>query len=133
MTSYLVFNDVLEIHDDAVQQFGGTLGLRDAGALASALAQPAMEAFGVELYPTLTEKAAAYLYFIARNNAFVDGNKRTAYASAYLFLLMNGLVLRASTDEKFDLVLDAAQGRLPDVRAVAERLEPLISPLGKEG
>lgn len=46
---------------------------------------------------------------------------------------MNGLVLRASTDEKFDLVLDAAQGRLPDVRAVAERLEPLISPLGKEG
>lgn len=132
MTVYLAFDDVLEIHDDAVRQFGGSLGLRDAGALASALAQPALEAFGTELYPTLIEKAAAYLFFIARNHAFIDGNKRTAYSVAYLFLLMNGCTLRGTTDEKFDLVLDTAQGKLADVRAVARRLEPLISTLKME-
>lgn len=130
MIAYLSFDEVIETHDEAIQQFGGSLGLRDAGALTSALAQPAMEAFGVELYPTLLEKAAAYLYFIARNHAFVDGNKRTAYSATYLFLVMSGFGLQATSDEKFNLVLDAAQGKLADVRAVAKQLAPLIYPLG---
>lgn len=87
-----------------------------------------MEAFGVEMYPTLTEKAAAYLFFLARNHAFVDGNKRTAYACAAMFLLLNDVELSGShQDQKvFDLVLATARGELKDSRAVAERLNVLV-------
>lgn len=127
MITYLAPDDVVELHDDALAEFGGTLGLRDPGALASAVAQAAMEAFGVELYPSVLEKAAAYLFFISRTHAFVDGHKRTAYASASVFLHMNGAVLSGEDDDVFALVLDTAQGRLSDPRAVADRLSHLVT------
>lgn len=90
-----------------------------------------MEAFGVELYPGLTDKAAAYLYFLSRNHAFVDGNKRTAYATAYTFLAMNGWLLGGSDDDVFTLVLDTAQGRLSDPREVEVRLAQLVVPMAE--
>lgn len=128
MTVYLTLEQALELHDDAMEAFGGSPGVRDAGALASALAQPAMEAFGVELYPTLMDKAAAYLFFLARNHAFVDGNKRTSYACAAMFLLLNGAELSGPEQDAgvFDLVLATARGELADPRAVAERLGVLV-------
>lgn len=128
MTIYLTLEQALELHDDAMEAFGGSPGIRDSGALASALAQPAMEAFGVELYPTILEKAAAYLFFLARNHAFVDGNKRTAYACAAMFLLLNGVKLSGpgQDEQVFDLVLATARGELADSRAVAERLGVLV-------
>lgn len=125
MTVYLTLEQVVAVHDRALQRYGGTAGIRDAGALASALGQPAQEAFGAELYPTLTEKAAAYLFFLARNHPFVDGNKRTAYLAAATFLLMNGRQFGGTTDEAFELVLKTAQGELADVRAVAAELGKL--------
>lgn len=128
MTVYLTPEQVADLHDEALAVFGGTLGLRDAGALASALAQPAMEAFGVELYPSPTEKAAAYLFFLARNHAFVDGSKRAAYAAAAVFLLLNGLELSGQDDAVFNLILRTAQGQLADPRAVADELRPLLTP-----
>lgn len=127
MTVYLTLENVIELHDDAIGEYGGTPGLRDAGALESAVVQPAMEAFGVELYPTLIEKAAAYLFFLARNHAFVDGNKRTAYAAAYTFLLMNGAALTGLDDEVFALVLNVAQGHEQDVRMTTTRLASLVT------
>lgn len=128
MTVYLTLEQVLELHGDALDAFGGSPGLRDAGALASALAQPAMQAFGVELYPALLDKAAAYLFFLARNRAFVDGNKRTSYASTAVFLLLNGAELSGPEQdpEVFDLVLATARGELADPRAVAERLRVVV-------
>jgi len=132
MTVHLTAENVTDLHDEAIAAHGGLPGLRDAGALASAAAQPAMQAFGVELYPTPVEKAAAYLYFLSRNHAFVDGNKRTAYASTYVFLLMNGLHLSGSDDAVFELVLATAQGQLADPRMVAERLIQLVTPLTEE-
>lgn len=87
-----------------------------------------MEAFGVELYPSLVEKAAAYLFLLARNHAFVDGNKRTAFACANTFLLVNGARLTASDDLLFELVLETARGDLADARAVAGRLAPFVQP-----
>ena len=127
MTVYLTPAQVVALHDRALELYGGASGIRDAGALASAVAQPALEAFGQELYLTLTEKAAAYLFFLARNHAFVDGNKRTAYAATAVFLILNGAELAGSDDEVFELVLDTACGQLADVRAVAGRLAPLLS------
>ncbi|GBF05908.1 death-on-curing family protein [Deinococcus aerius] len=126
MTVYLSPEQVVALHDRALERYGGSPGLRDAGALSSALAQPAMEAFGVELYPSLVEKAAAYLFFLARNHAFVDGNKRTAVTCTNTFLLVNGARLTASNDQLFDLVLETARGDLPDARAVAGRLAPFV-------
>ena len=126
MTVYLTPAQVLALHDRALAKYGGRPGVRDAGALASAAAQPAMEAFGVELSPSLPEKAAAYLFFLARNHAFVDGNKRTAYLTMATFLLVNGLELGGPADEVFDLVLETARGEMADVRAVTERLLPLL-------
>lgn len=127
MTVYLTSEQVVNLHDEAIAAFGGATGVRDTGALASALAQPAMEAFGVELYPSLTEKAAALLFFLARGHAFVDGNKRTAYAATYVFLLLNGAELGGPDDAVFDLVLRTALGESPDPRAVAEELRPLLT------
>lgn len=127
MTVYLTPEEVTALHDRALGRHGGTPGLRDPGALASALAQPAMEAFGVELYPSLSEKAAAYVFFLSRNHAFVDGNRRTAYSTTFVFLLLNGAELTGSDDAVFDLVLRTAQGQLSDPRAVAESLQPLIT------
>jgi death-on-curing protein len=128
MTVYLTPEQVVDLHDEAITAFGGTPGLRDVGALASALAQPAMEAFGVELYPSLTEKAAASLFFLARNHAFVDGNKRAAYAAAYVSLLLNGSELSGPDDAVFNLILRTAQGHLAGPRAVADELRPLLTP-----
>ncbi|WP_102126314.1 type II toxin-antitoxin system death-on-curing family toxin [Deinococcus planocerae] len=129
MTVYLTPGQVVELHDEAIADFGGRSGLRDPGTLASALAQPAMEAFGVELYPSISEKAAALLFFLARGHAFVDGNKRTAYAATSVFLLLNGAELSGPDDTVFDLVLGTAQGRLSDPRQVAEQLRPLVTPM----
>ena len=127
MTVYLTPEQVTALHDRALARHGGSPGIRDAGALASALAQPAMEAFGMQLYPSLLEKAAAYLFFLARNHAFVDGNKRTAYAATAVFLLVNGAELNGPDDAVFTLVLDTAQGKHPDPRAIADALRPLLS------
>lgn len=124
--TYLTEEQVTRLHDRALQKYGGAAGIRDAGALASALAQPSQEAFGAEFYPTLNEKAAAYLVFLARNHPFSDGNKRTAYLAAATFLLMNGVKLRGSDDAVFELVLQTARGELPDVRAVAEAMGQLL-------
>lgn len=126
MTRFLSVAQVIALHDRALNRYGGKSGIRDQGALASAVAQPAMEAFGAELYPSLVEKAAAYLFFLARNHAFDDGNKRTAYASSAVFLLMNGLAFPDNDDGLFELVLESARGDLPDARAVAERIQELI-------
>lgn len=127
MTVYLTPEQVTALHDRALARHGGKFGIRDPGALASALAQPAMEAFGVELYPSLVEKAAALLFFLHRNHTFVDGNKRTAYAATAVFLLVNGTKLNGPDDAVFTLVLDTAQGRHPDPRAVADVLRPLVA------
>lgn len=127
MTVYLTPGQVVDLHDEAIAAFGGATGVRDTGAVASALAQPAMEAFGVELYPSLAEKAAALLFFLARGHAFVDGNKRTAYAATYVFLLLNGAELGGPDDAMFDLVLGTAQGQCPNPRAVAQVLQALVT------
>ena len=74
---FLSLDEVLELHDDQISSFGGTPGLRDEGLLESALAQPQATFGGQFLHPTIAEQAAAYLYHIAMNHPFIDGNKRS--------------------------------------------------------
>lgn len=80
-------------------------------ALESAIAQPFMTFNGVDLYPSLTDKAAALAFAIISNHPFVDGNKRVGHAAMEVFLILNGYELHASIDEQEQIVLAVAAGR----------------------
>lgn len=109
---YFSLQEVLAFHDRILERFGGRSGVRDMGLLESALEQPMLTVFGQELHPTPELKAAAYLYHLAQNHPFVDGNKRTAYTAIALFLRVNGFHLKAAEDELFDLTLAVANGQM---------------------
>jgi death-on-curing protein len=102
---------VLYIHEQLIKSFGGSPGIRDEGALKSALARPRSTFGGQPLYPTILEKAAALLESLCLNHPFVDGNKRVAYTAAGLFLELNGWRLKAETDEAVSFMLEVASGR----------------------
>jgi len=103
---------VLKIHQRQIEQFGGTLGLRDEGLLESALAQPQASFAGQLLHPTIAEQASAYLYHLVKNHPFIDGNKRTALATMDTFLRINGYSLVLTNTQVYELVLDVAQGKI---------------------
>lgn len=96
--------EVLEIHVDQIERHGESVGVRHLPLLLSALAMPTAEVRGVPVHGTLFEVAAAYLFHIAKNPAFVDGNKRTALASALAFLDLNGWAVEALTEALVALV-----------------------------
>ena len=88
---FLTLAEVIEIHADQIHRYGGQGGLRDLGLLESALAQPEASFGGVWLHGNLYEMAAAYAYHLCQNHPFIDGNKRTALATALVFLELNGI------------------------------------------
>ena len=99
----------ITIHQEQIDSIGGTPGIRDKGLLDSALAQP-QATFGSDLlHPTIQEQAAAYLFHLAMNHAFVDGNKRTAFAVMVTFIDMNGYTLNLSQEEAYNLVIGVVQ------------------------
>ena len=109
---FLSLDEVLELHADQISSFGGTPGVRDEGLLESALAQPQATFGGQFLHPTISEQAAAYLYHIAMNHPFIDGNKRTAFAVMDTFLRLDGCALNLTDDRAFDLVMRVARGTM---------------------
>ncbi|MEW5718511.1 MAG: Fic family protein, partial [Chloroflexota bacterium] len=76
---YLELDEVLRIHERAIQRYGGLPELRDLGLLESALAVPKQTMFGDDLYPDVATKAAILLFTLIKNHPFVDGNKRTGF------------------------------------------------------
>jgi death-on-curing protein len=103
---------VAAIHDRQLAEHGGLVGVRDAGALDSALARPQnLAAYGDPDAPAL---AAAYAFGIARNHPFADGNKRTAWVLARLFLSANGLALQFDKLEAIRTVEALAAGQLSE-------------------
>src|SRR5205807_8793046 len=86
MTDYLTVAEVLAMHDDQIERYGGSPGVRDQGLLEAALYRPQ-----TGHYADLIEEAAALWESLAQNHSFVDGNKRTAFAAMYTFLAINGL------------------------------------------
>jgi death-on-curing protein len=109
---YLTVNEVLEIYNRVMQQSGGALGVHDLGALESAVAQPRMTFDGAELYPTITEKAAALGFSLVQNHPFLDGNKRTGHATMATFLMLSGYQIEASVEEQVAIMLQVAAGAL---------------------
>ncbi len=104
--------DVLEIHQKLIENYGGHTGVRDEELLQSALAQVSMTFEGVYLHKTIYEMAAAYLFHIAKNHPFVDGNKRTGITLAVLFLSRDGIEINCSEESLADFVISVAGGRV---------------------
>jgi len=109
---HLSLAEVIELHRMVIEQAGGLPGLRDLGALESAVAQPRMAFGGTDLYPSLVEKSAALCFSLVKNHPFVDGNKRVGHAAMETLLILNGFEIDASTDEQEQLVLALAEGQL---------------------
>lgn len=107
---FLALEEVLALHAEQIRRFGGAPGLRDPALLASALAMPRATFGGEPLHATPWEAAAAYLFHLARNHPFVDGNKRTALAAALVFLGLNGFTVEAGDDAVTGLVVGVASG-----------------------
>lgn len=99
MTDYLTTVEVLAIHHDQIERFGGAVGLRDAGLLEAALFRPQSG-----YYADLIEEAAALWESLGQNHAFVDGNKRIAFAATFTFLAINGVRIRATADATFAFI-----------------------------
>jgi death-on-curing protein len=109
---FLSVEDVIEIHADQIQRYGGSLGIRDVGLLHSALGMPEAGFGDQYLHAGLFEMAAAYLYHIVQNHPFIDGNKRTGAMAAFVFLKLNGITLEADESVFETFVLRAAQGQV---------------------
>lgn len=116
---FLASEDVLALHRRAILRHGGAEGVRDKGAVESAVAQPQMAFGGVELYSDISEKAAALGYSLVRNHPFVDGNKRTGYVAMETFLVLNGHELTATIDDAEHTMLKLAAGELSREELVA--------------
>jgi death-on-curing protein len=109
---YITIGEVLGIYKRVMQETGGLVGIRDLGALESAIAQPYMTFGGNELYPSLVEKAAALGFSLIQNHPFTDGNKRTGHAVMESFLGLNDYEINANTDEQVEIILSLALGKL---------------------
>lgn len=96
---YLTAEELLNIHSVIINETGGSHGVRNQDAVASLEDLPRQEAFGTELYPGIWTKAAVYIRSTIFNHPYVDGNKRSAFAAADVFLQLNGYRISAPIGE----------------------------------
>lgn len=116
---FLGLDEVIEIHHDQINRYGGPSGIRDIELLKSAISMPPATFGGEYLHKNLYEMAAAYLFHVVRNHPFLDGNKRTGAVAAVVFLIMNGIELQADEDSFEKLVRSVAEGKT-DKAKIAE-------------
>lgn len=121
---FLSVEEVVALHEDQLHLFGGSDGIRDEGALDSAVAMPASTFDGAFLHEDLFHMAAAYAFHIAENQPFIDGNKRTALNAALVFLDINGWVVSDPDQLLFDAMVGISARRL-DKHGLAELLRKL--------
>ncbi|KAA6463354.1 type II toxin-antitoxin system death-on-curing family toxin [Acidobacteria bacterium AB60] len=111
--------DALQLHAQQINLFGGSLGVRDAGLLASALARPQNTWAYSESQPNLSRLAAGYAFGISSNHPFIDGNKRTALMVSFVFLDKNGLEMTATQEDAFETMLRLAAGEISEEQLAA--------------
>jgi death on curing protein len=109
---HLTIDIVLEIHKEAITQFGGSDGLRDRALLESAIAAPQATFGGQSPFSDAVDVAAAYLYYLCSNHPFIDGNKRVALGSCLVFLQLNGFMPAPDSEHWENLTLAVAAGTL---------------------
>ena len=108
----LTKRQILLLHDQLVAETGGTSGLRDEGMLDSALNAPFQSFGGVDIYPSLQQKAARLCFGLVKNHPFIDGNKRIGAHAMLVFLALNGIELQYSQTELSDIILQLAAGEI---------------------
>ena len=116
--------EVIEFHDALISEFGGATGVRDEGALASAIMRPQMG-----YYDTLIEEAAALMESLAMNHPFVDGNKRTAFAVTEAFLRMNGYFIECASEDAYTFFMQLFETNSFRFAELAAWLEEHFRPL----
>ncbi|MDA8192757.1 MAG: Fic family protein [Thermaerobacter sp.] len=109
---YLTVQEVLFIHFQVIERFGGTHGVLNLNGLESGVSQPKATMDGDDLYVSVLEKAAVLLHSLVLNHPFQDGNKRTAFTTMGLFLRFNGMALEGSRAAAENLVVDVADKHL---------------------
>jgi len=128
---FLSLAEVLTIHQDQVNRYGGASGIRDIDLLKSALGMPQATYGGRFLHPNIYEMAAAYLFHLVKNHPFNDGNKRTGAVAALVFLTLNGFDFDALDDDFAKMVLAVAGGEWDkaDVTAFIRRFTYSVKPI----
>ena len=125
---YLTIAEVIEIHRQLIEEFGGSPELANLGRLEAALFRPQ-----TGYYTDLVEEAAVLMESLANNNAFVDGNKRVSFAVTDTFLRLNGFYLEVDPQAAHDFVTQRmARGEFR-FRVICDRLRPLTRPLPPKG
>lgn len=109
---FLTTDDVLKLQRHQIDVYGGEHGVRDFGLLESAVAMPQAMFGGRYLHEDIYVMTAAYLFHLAKNHPFIDGNKRSGAVAAYVFLAINGIRVTASPDDFAEMVLAVAESRL---------------------
>ena len=108
----IILNDVLELHEKSIIDFGGSQGIRDIGLLESALARPFQTFGGEDLYPTIFEKTAALGQSLIVNHPFIDGNKRTGMLCMTAFLMFKQYKFIASSLDFYNFIIQISTGSI---------------------
>ncbi|BCV23823.1 type II toxin-antitoxin system death-on-curing family toxin [Gelria sp. Kuro-4] len=109
---FLTLAEVIEVHQDQINRYGGAPGVRDFALLGSSLAMPEASFGGAYLHIGLYEMAAAYAFHLSQNHPFIDGNKRTALACALLFLEFNGVTVSDPEGKLYEAMMRIAEGKM---------------------
>jgi len=123
MTEYVTTADALFFHKQLIERYGGAPGLRDAGALESALHRPQ-----TGYYDTLVHEAAALLESLVQNHPCVDGNKRVAFAVGDVFLRINGYSITADSKAIYDHMIKLVEARAFDMEHLVPWLQEIVRP-----
>jgi death on curing protein len=123
VTEYVTTADALFFHKHLIERYGGASGVRDAGALESALHRPQ-----TGYYDTVVHKAAALLESIVQNHPFMDGNKRVAFAVADVFLRINGYAITADSKAIYDHIMRLFRVRTFDMEHLVPWLQGIVAP-----
>ena len=107
---FLELGEMLLIHQEQLERYGGSPGIRDIGILQAATAMPRAGVADRYLHEDLFEMAAAYMYYVVRDHPFVDGNKRTGAVAALVFLEMNDIEILVDEEELESTVRSVAEG-----------------------
>jgi death-on-curing protein len=122
VTDYLMVAEVLAIHADQIDRYGGATGIRDPGLLEAALFRPQ-----TGYYADLIEEAAALWESLAQNHPFIDGNKRVAFAATYTFLAINGARLTADADKTYAFIIGLYETQTFDFAHLADWLRENVA------
>ena len=123
MTEYVTTADALFFHRKLIERYGGAPGVRDAGALESALHRPQ-----TGYYDTLIHEAAALLESLVQNHPFVDGNKRVAFAVVDVFLRINGHTITESSKAIYDYMMALFDEKTFDMEHLVPWLQNIVKP-----